>query len=52
MTDVNHNLSKALIDKYGSNTLFVLEDLENVTFNTVKTRKKDNRYEHYSWAFY
>lgn len=52
MTNVNHNLSKALIDKYGSNTLFVLEDLENVTFNTVKTRKKDNRYEHYSWAFY
>lgn len=52
MTTVNHQLSKALIDKYGSNTLFVLEDLTNVTFDTVNQRKKENRYEHHSWAFY
>lgn len=52
MTDVNHQLSKTLIDHYGSNSLFVLEDLTNVTFNTTKQRRRENRYEHNSWAFY
>ena len=32
MTDVNHQLSKTLIDEYGSNTLFVLENLNDVFF--------------------
>ena len=52
MNDVNHCLSKALVNYYGQNSLFVLEDLKNVTFNTTKHRKKENRYEHNSWAFY
>jgi len=52
MADVNHQLSKALVDKYGQNTLFVLEDLTGVTFDTVNQRKKVNRYEHMSWAFF
>ena len=52
MTDVNHQLSKTLVKTYGKNTLFVLEDLTNVTFNTTKNRSKDHRYEHNSWAFY
>lgn len=52
MSDVNHCLSKTLVNHYGENTLFVLEDLKNVTFNTTKHRKKENRYEHNSWAFY
>ena len=52
MSDVNHCLSKTLVNTYGPNTLFVLEDLTGVTFNTPKNRKKDNRYEHNSWAFY
>ena len=52
MSDVNHCLSKTLVDFYGKNTLFVLEDLTGVTFNTTKNRKKENRYEHNSWAFY
>ena len=52
MTDVNHQLSKTLIDHYGLNSLFVLEDLTNVTFNTTKQRRRENRYEHNSWAFY
>ncbi|WP_235805930.1 RNA-guided endonuclease TnpB family protein, partial [Levilactobacillus koreensis] len=34
MTDVNHRLAKTLVAAYGSHTLFVLEDLTNVTFNT------------------
>lgn len=52
MTDVNHWLSKTLVDRYGSNSLFVLEDLTNVTFDTTRNRKRENRYEHNSWAFY
>ena len=52
MTNVNHRITKALVDKYGPNTLFVIEDLEHVTFNTVHSRRKDQRYEHHSWAFY
>lgn len=52
MSDVNHCLSKTLVSKYGSSTLFVLEDLTNVTFDTVNNRKKEDRYEHHSWAFY
>lgn len=52
MSDVNHCLSKTLVNFYGKNTLFVLEDLTGVTFETTKNRKQDNRYEHNSWAFY
>lgn len=52
MSDVNHQLSKTLVNTYGKQTLFVLEDLTNVTFNTVYSRKKEHRYEHHSWSFY
>lgn len=52
MNDVNHCLSKTLVEQYGEHTLFVLEDLTNVTFNTVHNRKNENRYEHHSWSFY
>lgn len=52
MSDVNHQLSKTLIDQFGKNTLFVLEDLTNVTFDTVNQRHKNNRYEHVSWSFF
>lgn len=52
MSDVNHCLSKTLVDYYGKNTLFVIEDLTGVTFNTAKDRKKQDRYVHNSWAFY
>ena len=52
MNDVNHCLSKTLVQTYGKGTLFVLEDLTGVTFDTVHSRKKANRYEHHSWSFY
>lgn len=52
MTNVNHQLSKALIDQYKEQTLFVLEDLTHVTFDTVNNRRKSSRYEHHSWSFY
>lgn len=51
MSDVNHCLSKALLDYYGPNTLFVLEDLTNVRFATEK-HAKQTRYEAVSWSFY
>lgn len=52
MNDVNHCLSKTLVNYYGKHTLFVLEDLTNVTFDSVSKRHKDDRYEHHSWSFY
>ena len=52
MKDVNHCLSKTLVNQYGSGTIFTLEDLTNVTFDTVSKRAKKDRYEHHSWAFY
>lgn len=52
MSDYNHCLSKTLVNHYGADTLFVLEDLTDVAFDTVYSRKKENRYEHHSWSFY
>lgn len=51
IADVNHQVSKALISKYGKNTLFVLEDLTGIRSATEKVAKK-NRYISVSWAFY
>ena len=52
MSDYNHCLSKTLVEKYGTDSLFVLEDLTDVTFNTVNNCKREGRYEHCSWSFY
>lgn len=51
VTDVNHRITKALVDKYPNGTLFVLEDLTGVRSVTEKVRAK-NRYVSVSWAFY
>ena len=51
MTDLNHQLSKTLVDYYGPNTLFVIENLTGVRHVTEKVRK-DRRYEQVSWAFF
>ena len=51
MADVNHQITKELVDYYEENTLFVLEDLSNVRNATEKVRKKD-RYFSVSWSFY
>lgn len=51
MNDINHSITKALVDKYGENTLFVLEDLTNVRNSTEKVNI-NNRYVSVSWAFY
>ena len=51
ISDVNHCLSKTLVQKFGANTLFVLENLTGVSFertNLPKTLRNQNS----SWAFY
>lgn len=51
MSDLNHQITKALVDQYGENTLYVLEDLTGVRNATERIRKQD-RYVSVSWAFY
>ena len=51
MNDVNHCVFKALVNKYDSHTLFVLEDLSGVRQVTERVRKKD-RYVSVSWSYY
>ncbi|TGA96220.1 transposase [Sporolactobacillus shoreae] len=51
MDNVNHCLTKALVDTYGAGTVFVLEDLRNVRFATEQT-VKTHRYEAASWSFF
>lgn len=53
MSDVNHQISKTLVEKYGKDTLFVLEDLTGVNFeesNLSRTAKQN--YDLRSWSFY
>lgn len=51
MQDVNHQVSKALVESNPKHTLFVLEDLSGVRSATEKVRRKD-RYISVSWSFY
>ena len=50
MTDVNHQVSKALVVRYGAKTLFVLEDLTGIRGATEQVRRR-HRYTSVSWAF-
>ena len=53
MSDVNHQISKTLVQKYGENTLFVLEDLTGVSFEESNlSRGKKQNYALRSWSFY
>lgn len=51
MQDVNHCVSKALIENNPKHTLFVLEDLSGVRNATERVRIK-NRYVSVSWSFF
>lgn len=51
MQDINHQVSKALVQNNPKHTLFVLEDLSGVRNSTEKNRLKD-RYVSVSWSFY
>lgn len=54
MADVNHQLSKTLVQKYGAGTLYVIEDLKNVSFadDNLQNRTAHGRNELRSWTFY
>lgn len=52
MADVNHCLSKTLVNHYGENTLFVLEDLTNVSFDEKNQSTHDRNRDLHSWSFY
>lgn len=51
MSDVNHQVSKALVKSYPARTLFALEDLTGIRSATEKVQRKD-RYETVSWSFF
>jgi IS605 OrfB family transposase len=51
MNDVNHCLSKTLVDQYGANTVFTIEDLAGVSFERTNLSKKQ-QYDIRSWSFY
>ena len=51
MSDINHQISKALVESHPVGTLFAIEDLTGVRSATEKVRRK-KRYEIVSWSFY
>ena len=51
MQDINHQVSKALVENNPKHTLFVLEDLSGVRNATERVKTKD-RYVSVSWSFY
>lgn len=51
MQDVNHCISKALVESNPKHTLFVLEDLTGIRDVTERVKTKD-RYAYVSWSFY
>jgi IS605 OrfB family transposase len=51
VSDVNHQITKALTSQYPSGTCFILEDLSGVRGVTEKVKLK-NRYVSVSWSFY
>lgn len=50
MSDVNHQISKALIQQVGQNSLIAIEDLTDINIKTYVWH--DFRYHRLSWAFY
>lgn len=52
MSDVNHCISKALVRKYGSGTLFVLEDLTGISFEEENLHGNKQSHNMRNWSFY
>ena len=54
MTNVNHVLSKALVERYGDGALFVIEDLEGISFSEKNLRRKSAKSKRSlrSWTFF
>lgn len=51
MSDVNHVVSKALVEQAGQNALIVVEDLTGIRNATERVKRK-HRYTSVSWSFY
>ena len=51
VTDVNHQVTKALVSQHPEGTLFVLEDLTGIRNATEKVKVR-SRYVSVSWAFF
>lgn len=51
MQDVNHQVSKALVETNSDGTLFVIEDLTGIRSATERVKVK-NRYISVSWSYY
>lgn len=51
VTDVNHQITKALVTSHPKGTVFVLEDLTGIRQVTEKV-KLEHRYVQVSWAYY
>ncbi len=51
MQDMNHPVSKALVERNPKHTLFVVEDLSGIRNATERVKTKD-RYVSVSWSFY
>lgn len=52
MSDVNHKISKTLVQKYGKDTLFVIEDLTGISFRDEYMHGAKERRKKRSWSFY
>ena len=52
MSDVNHRISKALVNKYEKGTLFVLEDLEGISFEEQNQHSRKQTHDLRNWSFY
>lgn len=52
MSDVNHQLSKTLVRKYGAEALFVLEDLKEVYTDARNLHAPEQSHDLRNWAFY
>jgi IS605 OrfB family transposase len=51
VTNMNHQLAKALLDFYGPGTLFSIEKLNDIR-EALEKSPKDKKYERVSWPYY
>ena len=50
--DVNHVVSKRILDGLEKGTTIVLEKLKGIKEKTTRKRRKKDRFEHNSWSYY
>lgn len=52
MSDINHQISKTLVDTYGNGTVYAVEDLAGVSFDLDNENSAKSRKDKRSWSFY